>query len=113
MLPSYIDDTEIKDLSIKDKKHFEKDGILRRAYIPTWVRNSIFFRDRGHCCCCNRDLTGLISIIDLNKAIDHIVPLAEGGSNDISNLQLLCKICNSEKRDSTITYKLYQLWYEK
>ncbi|MBC9785884.1 HNH endonuclease [Heliobacterium chlorum] len=109
----YISNTEIKNLSTEDKKYFEKDGILKRDNIPKWVRKAIFFRDRGHCCCCNRDLTGLISLIDLEPTMDHIVPLAEGGSNDISNLQLLCKTCNSRKNDVAITYNLYQLWYEK
>ncbi|MGL4572780.1 MAG: HNH endonuclease [Clostridium sp.] len=110
---SYIDSSNINDIHLENRKYFEQNGVLKRSYIPTWVRNSIFFRDRGHCCCCNRDLTGLISVTDLDKAIDHIVPLAEGGSNDISNLQLLCKNCNSSKKDTSVTYTLYQLWYEK
>jgi 5-methylcytosine-specific restriction protein A len=29
--------------------------------------------------------------------IDHIVPLAKGGSSDPSNLQVLCQRCNLEK----------------
>lgn len=32
-------------------------------------------------------------------AIDHIQALAKDGSNDRRNLQLLCKPCNSKKRD--------------
>ena len=30
-------------------------------------------------------------------AIDHIIALARGGTNDLENLQLLCRSCNSRK----------------
>lgn len=32
--------------------------------------------------------------------IDHKVPLSRGGADDLSNLQFLCRPCNSRKRDS-------------
>jgi CRISPR/Cas system Type II protein with McrA/HNH and RuvC-like nuclease domain len=38
--------------------------------------------------------------------VDHIVPLSYGGSNEIENLQLACKRCNFEKRDSLLYYWL-------
>ena len=33
--------------------------------------------------------------------IDHIIPLAENGANDLGNLQLLCPACNQKKSDNT------------
>lgn len=38
---------------------------------------------------------------DVNLAIEHITPLARGGSNDITNLTLACRSCNSRKATKT------------
>lgn len=58
-------------------------------------------RDGGHCKFCNVQLT-----LDINApnqmSLDHVVPRSKGGSNDITNLQLLCRICNTAKADKIL-----------
>lgn len=40
-----------------------------------------------------------------NITVDHVVPLASGGTNTIDNLQPLCGPCNSSKGNKTIDYR--------
>lgn len=88
------------------------ETILKRAEPPQWAKRAVFFRDRGYCCGCGRNLENSRSPI--NRAqYDHIVPLASGGLNDISNLQLMCESCNGEKRDRRAAASdLYERWYK-
>jgi 5-methylcytosine-specific restriction enzyme A len=61
-----------------------------RISIPKAVREYVLQRDNYQCRSCGA--TAALSI-------DHIIPLASGGSNDMSNLQTLCSRCNSRKQD--------------
>jgi 5-methylcytosine-specific restriction endonuclease McrA len=63
-----------------------------RIKIPIAVKNYIWKRDRYQCQSCGKTDN------ETNLTIDHIIPLASGGSNDISNLQTLCHTCNSRKK---------------
>lgn len=57
----------------------------------------LFKRQGGKCACCKTKITWESG--PLHFHIDHVMPLARKGStNNIENIQLLCKTCNSRKK---------------
>ena len=66
-----------------------------RQPIPRKLRHEVFMRDGYRCreCGASKDETSL--------EIDHIIPVARGGTNDIDNLQTLCRECNRMKHTDT------------
>lgn len=88
---------KLKYKSRGNSNYLQNDGVfIRCEYWPKWLKDGLFFRDKGRCTICQSDLTGLYAT-GKKLAIDHIVPLANGGVNDPTNLQILCQSCNSKK----------------
>jgi hypothetical protein len=56
--------------------------------LPAELREFVFERDNWSCLRCQ-------SVSDLT--VDHIRPRALGGTDDLPNLQTLCRSCNSSK----------------
>lgn len=69
------------------KPKYEPD---RCKQITTKTRRLVFERDAYRCVRCNTHF---------NLCVDHVHPWSKGGSDDIDNLQTLCKSCNSKKKD--------------
>ena len=63
-----------------------------RINIPQSVRKYVLQRNNYQCQSCGKRNT------ETKLNIDHIVALANDGSNDISNLQVLCSKCNQKKK---------------
>lgn len=91
--------------------NLKSPGVLKRVGIPAWVKRAVFFRDRGMCSLCQKDLSGILSTQPDNQ-FDHIIPLAMGGLNDITNVQLLCQSCNNLKSSNNVPVSnIYEAWY--
>lgn len=73
-------------------KGMEIPTVSRKVFSQT-TRNDIYERTKGRCALCGK-------FIRFDQfTVDHIIPLAKGGTNDIENLQCTCKQCNAMKQD--------------
>ena len=83
--------------TLKGKASAEQtdETITRTARRPTFstsFRLTLFLKRKGICTACAQK-------IEAGKAwdIDHILPLALGGTNEPDNLQILCRSCHKTK----------------
>lgn len=108
--PTNISEEEIilriKHLTLKSEKDFkkmvreveafenlEKVKDIQRERIPENVRLFVWQRDEGKCIKCGSNE---------KLEFDHIIPVADGGSNTERNIQLLCESCNRSKGRSVL-----------
>lgn len=68
-------------------------------------RYDVMSKSKGVCAACGRAST------KAELDVDHIVPTSWGGTNNLDNLQALCRQCNREKRDRDDTNFL--LWHKQ
>lgn len=73
-------------LSIQRRSRFAR--FAPRPPIPDEVRQMVYTRDGFKCLHCGTSES---------LSLDHIYPYSLGGSDDPSNLQTLCRPCNSSK----------------
>lgn len=89
---------KIAPLLVTDVPCLEQDGRLARAqHFNKWVRDLILNREGGLCHYCSQPVA-ILSLSNQTYDIDHMVPIARGGTNDPTNLVLSCSKCNNKKR---------------
>lgn len=71
--------------------------MAERKPISKKLRFEVFKRDSFRCQYCGR------SAPDVILEVDHIVPVAEGGKNDVMNLITSCRDCNRGKGKHLLT----------
>ena len=83
-----------KDRPAKESGFFTPMPSIRKRSGHQWqkIRLRILARDCGLCQECRRK-----GHVTQGAEVDHIVPQAKGGTDDESNLQLLCVACHESK----------------
>lgn len=105
---SGFEETDVQAIIVAlAEKGFLEDGrvtnvspfsaVVDRMRLPwsQWrdIRQAVFDRDGFACTYCGDAASTL--------ECDHIIPLSQGGSNDLENLTTACMRCNRSKRDKT------------
>jgi len=85
----------VLDIRIRSQRKIYQ-GLKRAGFVTKEVRQKILKRDNHLCLSCGNDG---------NLTIDHITPIALGGTTHADNLQVLCRSCNAKKQQKSTCYR--------
>ena len=69
-----------------------------------YEKKTVYAKYNGHCAICGQP----VKFKELT--VDHMLPLSQGGTNDMGNLQLSCKECNLTKNRLTMEQFFDKIW---
>lgn len=90
-------DKRLEEYLDKHGKSIWEHRSVTSGYVPGSIRYEVLKRAKRRC-----ELCGAYED-QIALHVDHIVPRAKGGSDEISNFQALCMTCNTNKRDTDDT----------
>lgn len=93
------DDPEYKNRK-KRRERMEAARAKGRHTREQWLALKAHFRGRCVRCVARRTRSGL-----KNVERDHIVPIYQGGSDGIDNIQPSCALCNAQKGPEAIDHR--------
>ena len=70
---------------------FTRTSRVTRGSIPKTIRTQVFARDGNRCVFCGA------TPADEDRTIDHLIPLALGGLDEVVNYVTACRPCNEKK----------------
>lgn len=84
---------------------WSKESASSRGYGSAWnkLRTIVMMRDFQICQPCTRN-----NRVTLATEVDHIIPKAKGGTDDLSNLQAICEDCHKKKTNKDKGFKFKQ-----
>lgn len=89
--PKRLKNYKIVECDEDEEKHTEILTPAKRKSFSASERDFVYNRAEGHCEICGH-------FVPYNEfTLDHIIPLAKGGENDLNNLQCACRFCNQLK----------------
>lgn len=71
---------------------------LRGGHVPQSTAKKLVAESSNECPVCGNDMRFFVS--RRWPTIDHIIPVAKGGTNEELNLRVICNRCNSSKKDN-------------
>lgn len=93
---------EVNKRNHKEQKD-KRRAVKKNAFVQRVNRKDIYLRDKGKCGICGKRIDLKIKYPHLlSLTIDHIIPLACGGTHEPKNVQIAHFICNSKKSAGTI-----------
>lgn len=89
-----------KRATVRRRGKDRRRALKRAAYVANVIRAQVYERDGWRCHLCGKPLART-KVVPHPKAptIDHIVPLARGGTHEPLNVRAAHYLCNSVKGD--------------
>lgn len=97
IMGNQVGNSDPSGMNEENARLFSELGVLKKAPIPLWVKESVYSRDKG-CVICGIDIPDVFGQFR-SECFQYIIPLAAGGLNDLSNVQTLCGICDPNGND--------------
>lgn len=95
--------TECYRIRLRESRHAAKQrrrALKRNAYVAPVYRKKVFEADGYRCHICNKmTLRNTVVPHPMAPTLDHLVPLAKGGTHEPINCRTAHFICNSTKGD--------------
>lgn len=76
----------------------------KRITYNDWQKTAVYERHDGKCTICG------CAVSKRKMTISHKIPLSEGGTNEIENLQLACWYCNQAKANLSMDEFYRNIW---
>lgn len=91
----WANSSDIADLEMTDMP--QETGKRSTRNINWRLRALVLMRDGARCQLCGADVASGAKL-----HVDHIFPWSKGGETELSNLQILCEVCNIGKGDQLV-----------